>query len=953
MKSSLRRAVGIIMVLIMAAAALSGGCAGTGWGGNTQVSESAELEIVLRNTGFKWGDPIVFGITVKNVSEEKLTGVGIEQSVGGMGNVGAPQITPESVAQLLPGESAEFVVEYPTAEALFGGSDPVSIACTVNKGSSLFTGIVYEASVAAGNSNIKFMFRPVYGQGGGTPAQPTAEPMPAATEPPSSNDRFSFLSLTSDISDVHVGETAPVTFFAEMMSEYILSESVSLVSERDGSVLGQLRDDGVGPDAFANDGIFSGTFDLSSDARMNNSYRATCADIASRPVDICFFNDLTSADFNAVNDIFASVESIGTFDGVSEFLQENAEIEYSIEDEASGTITFTTNAGITCVWEQERPSGMRSAGFASAESIDAAVIHRAALLAESAPTSTADNKDIAVIRPFRATDFTNDDFLDCANGITAVLGGNVTCYDNGNATVDAMKHLDRYGMVLFDTHGTYVMKKNGSGSAATPVPYILIGEKIGGIAAGLYYADLQSGRIIVTSRGNAAIGPKFFEHYYADGAFDDTVFYNAACFVSINDSMNEVLVRKGASVVFGFTEAAGMTYTNNCLDEILLQSMAKGAATAREAFDSAVAKYGAIDPGNSSDSITIYGDGGYRIAVANGRIAGVVTSNSSGDPVKRATIQVFDANGTLVKQFKSDAEDGSFSAKLPAGVYSVKVFAYGYLIRAVGNVIVNPGETTYLSDSVMLVPEDEPVAAGYVINTFTGEYVSDAEIRFRSGHGNRTGEYFTAGGSEFMLISDESGEFYTDRLPAGYYTAEVVREGYITAYVDISCAKEAVDQPLPLTPEIAADQIRIVLTWGEYPYDLDSHLVGPEADGSGSFHIAYYNRTYSYGGTVYADLDRDDTDSYGPEQTTVYKKSSGTYSYYVHDYSNRGSSESRAMSRSGAKVVVYVGDSTRVFNVPSTSEGTLWHVFDFSFDSGTLTPVNTMGYETNPEAVGR
>ena len=67
--------------------------------------------------------------------------------------------------------------------------------------------------------------------------------------------------------------------------------------------------------------------------------------------------------------------------------------------------------------------------------------------------------------------------------------------------------------------------------------------------------------------------------------------------------------------------------------------------------------------------------------------------------------------------------------------------------------------------------------------------------------------------------------------------------------------------------------------------DLDSHLVGPKKDGNGSFHIAYYDKTYSEGDTKYADLDLDDTSSYGPETTTVYNMNeTGTYSFYVHDF---------------------------------------------------------------------
>ena len=72
----------------------------------------------------------------------------------------------------------------------------------------------------------------------------------------------------------------------------------------------------------------------------------------------------------------------------------------------------------------------------------------------------------------------------------------------------------------------------------------------------------------------------------------------------------------------------------------------------------------------------------------------------------------------------------------------------------------------------------------------------------------------------------------------------------------------------------------------------------------------------------------------------------------MHDFSNKARSDSNAMARSGAKVVVYFGDSFREFNVPPTAGGTLWHVFDFSFDTGVLTPVNEVSYHNDPNTIG-
>lgn len=96
-----------------------------------------------------------------------------------------------------------------------------------------------------------------------------------------------------------------------------------------------------------------------------------------------------------------------------------------------------------------------------------------------------------------------------------------------------------------------------------------------------------------------------------------------------------------------------------------------------------------------------------------------------------------------------------------------------------------------------------------------------------------------------------------------------------------------------------------MLTWGEYPSDLDSHLYYFDDDG-GNFHTCYYNKDYREGETLVANLDLDDTTSYGPETSTVYQVAeNGVYSFYVHDYTNKDSDSSTAMSNSGAQVKLF------------------------------------------------
>ena len=74
-------------------------------------------------------------------------------------------------------------------------------------------------------------------------------------------------------------------------------------------------------------------------------------------------------------------------------------------------------------------------------------------------------------------------------------------------------------------------------------------------------------------------------------------------------------------------------------------------------------------------------------------------------------------------------------------------------------------------------------------------------------------------------------------------------------------------------------------------------------------------------------LDVDDTTSYGPETTTFKVASTGTYRFYVHDYTNKEYPSSRAMARSGAVVRVYKGtEKIAEVSVPGGA-GIYWNVF--------------------------
>ena len=152
------------------------------------------------------------------------------------------------------------------------------------------------------------------------------------------------------------------------------------------------------------------------------------------------------------------------------------------------------------------------------------------------------------------------------------------------------------------------------------------------------------------------------------------------------------------------------------------------------------------------------------------------------------------------------------------------------------------------------------------------------------------------------------------------------------------------------------DTVRFILTWGEVPRDLDSHLVGPGVDEGERFHVYYGDRTYYQDGSYWSDdseyavdLDYDDVTSFGPEVTTIHVLRPGEYYFYVHDYTNGYDADSTEMAHSGATINIYRGSASTpvaTYNVDPSSSGTIWNVCKLTIGSnGTvfIEGINTYG----------
>lgn len=226
----------------------------------------------------------------------------------------------------------------------------------------------------------------------------------------------------------------------------------------------------------------------------------------------------------------------------------------------------------------------------------------------------------------------------------------------------------------------------------------------------------------------------------------------------------------------------------------------------------------------------------------------------------------------------------------------------------------------------LIIPKPGAAGAGSlqvtVVDALTGDIIAGATVTLNG----------------LSATTDSLGIATISDTPTGTFTLTISKPGYITYQQEITLEVGPNNVIVSLSPQLAAGQIRIVMTWGENPDDLDSHLTGPDASG-GRFHIYFADKNPVGAG---ANLDIDDTTSFGPETITINELHSGTYKYYVHDYTNQSNSASLALAQSGARVNVYRETGlVASFSVPSGA-GTIWYVFDLNGATGTITPVNMM-----------
>lgn len=294
------------------------------------------------------------------------------------------------------------------------------------------------------------------------------------------------------------------------------------------------------------------------------------------------------------------------------------------------------------------------------------------------------------------------------------------------------------------------------------------------------------------------------------------------------------------------------------------------------------------------------------------------------------------------------------------GQWKVKFASAGY-VPVEGIVTIQPSATTNF-DIVTMIPGSQAPASisGRLLNALNNQAIATGlTVRIRPGIGVTSGPYALDSSNATIgaVTSAADGSYVIPNVPAGNYTIEISGTGFVTTYETvISAGANSANQNILVSPSLAADEVRIVLSWNATPRDVDSHLEYGEGSTTRKNQVVWNDKCRNPGvsnavtkspaqcGSEDLTLDIDVVNGYGPETVTmkgtVWTSPTVTrLGYSLYNWSNEA-----ALSTSGSTVKVYKSTGlVRTYNSGPGQAGRWWQIFCFDKATKNITDVGQAG----------
>ncbi|WP_435532572.1 tandem-95 repeat protein [Vibrio syngnathi] len=226
---------------------------------------------------------------------------------------------------------------------------------------------------------------------------------------------------------------------------------------------------------------------------------------------------------------------------------------------------------------------------------------------------------------------------------------------------------------------------------------------------------------------------------------------------------------------------------------------------------------------------------------------------------------------------------------------------------------------------------DETTVTGTVLDAETGSPVAGADVTLTDNVGH-----------SYETETDQSGNYSVSGPVVDQGTVTIEQDGSITNSFIVAAGEETNSGVTAISEVLEETDMRIVVTWGESPRDMDNHLwLYDTESGSELDHIYYRDMNHDLGGGNVVQQDVDDTNGGGPETITIPNYQDADMHYSVHNYTSRSWDVDGVED---VQVQVFVGDTLVETFSPDLSEnpsGDHWHVFDIV--NGVIVPSQDVG----------
>ncbi|WP_139137331.1 tandem-95 repeat protein, partial [Vibrio tasmaniensis] len=226
---------------------------------------------------------------------------------------------------------------------------------------------------------------------------------------------------------------------------------------------------------------------------------------------------------------------------------------------------------------------------------------------------------------------------------------------------------------------------------------------------------------------------------------------------------------------------------------------------------------------------------------------------------------------------------------------------------------------------------DETTVTGTVLDAETGNPIAGADVTLT----DNVGHSYTA-------ETDQSGNYSVSGPVVDQGTVTIEQEGSITSSFLVPAGEDTNGGVTAISEVLEETDMRIVVTWGDSPRDMDNHLwLYDTENGSELDHIYYRDMSHDLGEGNVVQQDVDDTNGGGPETITIPNYQDADMHYSVHNYTSRSWDVDGVED---VQVQVFVGDTLVETFSPDLSEspsGDHWHVFDIV--NGIIVPSQDVG----------